>query len=72
MLLFQQPTTFSYVALGIVTILALPTFLRRMLAVLREWDDYRTNRSCRPGRPTTDPAYPESPKAPPSSAPRRR
>lgn len=39
-----EPTTFTYIALAVVTILTLPTFGRRVLAFLRDLDDYRANR----------------------------
>jgi hypothetical protein len=39
-----EPTTLSYIALAVATILALPAFGRRVLAFLRDLDDYRANR----------------------------
>ena len=44
----EHPTAFSYIALAVF---GLPTFLRGMLALLREWDDYRANRSRVPRGP---------------------
>jgi hypothetical protein len=43
-MLSVEPTTLSYVALALATVFALPAFGRRVLAFLRDLDDYRANR----------------------------
>jgi hypothetical protein len=39
-----ESTAISYIALALATIFALPAFGRRVLAFLRDLDDYRANR----------------------------
>jgi len=39
-----EPTTLSYIALALAAIFALPAFGRRVLAFLRDLDDYRAKR----------------------------
>ena len=43
-MLLLEPTAITYIAFVVATIYALPAFGQRVLAFLRDLDDYRANR----------------------------
>lgn len=44
MFLTQEPSALAYVIVGLTALFALPAFGRRILAFLRDLDEYRANR----------------------------